>query len=856
MRTAKRIAIAWLLAVCAASGVAAQPIVVRATVDRNHVTLEDQVVLEVRVEGQLQSVDEPERPPMADFEVYFRGRSQNIQIVNGRMDASHTFTYLLLPKREGNLVIGPFTLKHKGQTYTSAPIQLTVGGTPPDAVHDDEVAERDLYVVARIDKQTAYVNEQILYTFSLYAAVRVSNLNYTQPGFEGFWVEKLQEGEKQYHKIINGRRYLVIEVQTAIFPTTSGTMQIEPGRLRLVEIAERSFRSFFDQGVEKVLRARPMSIEVLPLPVQGRPADFDGAVGEGLSISAQLDRTEVPEGEPVTLSVAVEGSGTVRTFSKPRLPDLPQFKIYDADSKTNVRALESVEGTRSYEIVLVPTQPGEYTLPPVRLSYFDTREAKYRSIETKPLELTAVRTAQTERMAQEGRPRRPQDIQVLGKDIAHIRTDVPVADTRTPLYARALVLAALPLPVLALVAVWFDHRRRLRFAQDVALARSTRARKAARKRLSTAAKLLGADKGGEFYTEIARAMQQYVGDKLNVSAFGLTHEALRRQLHDAGVREDERERLIQVLEHCDAARFAPGGMTKARMQDVLAEAETLLAQIEGRIEKRMKSGTAAAVALCVLVGTVPGTLRAQVTGEPATIQQGPGDFASPQQVLQEAHAAYERGDFAAAIQLYERAEALGVRNGPLYFDLGNAYFKSNRLGLAIASYRRAERLMPRDVLVHENLEHALSMREDKAVQPGVPFVVAWVRSVYRWLSLNEWFLVTSACYLLAAAFGILRIRRRGGAFLTRVALRTAIVLLILSGSMLATKVRSEQRVERGVIAVDKVPVTSGPGEDYTAEFWLHEGTEVVVEVERPDWLRISVNKELRGWVPAGSVEQL
>ncbi|MFQ5600628.1 MAG: BatD family protein [Candidatus Krumholzibacteriia bacterium] len=831
--------------------------------DRTHATLDDQITLDVTVRGRFKSAEQPRRPPLEDFEVYYRGSSQSISYVNGELSASHTFTYVLVPKREGKLTIGSFTLEHRRKEYSSEPIRITVGGRAPDTAGGPQ-EERTLFVVARADKERAYVNEQIIYTFYLYATVRVSNLNYTQPKFEGFWVEKLQEGDKQYYKMLNGRRYHVIEVSTAVFPATSGTLRIDPGKLRLMQVSERSY-SFFERGVERVLRSRPVEIEVLPLPNAGRPAHFDGAVGEDLTISAKLERTEVEEGEPVTLTVRVRGSGNVRTFSKPRLPALPNFKVYDADSKTKVRRLDRVSGTRTYEVVLVPREAGEYRIPPIRLAYFDTHDGRYRTVETKPFPLTAVRTARSQQMLSQSMPRQ-QDIEVLGEDIAHIRTDVAVSDQRTPLYLRGLFVVLLPLPFLTVVGALMVQRRRDRLASDVALARSSRARKVARKRLSEAAKFLAAGRGEEFYAEVSRALLQYSGDKLNVSAASLTHDGLRRHLFEAGANEDTRERLVQVLEHCDAARFSPGSFSETKMRDVLQEATALVMEMEQRWNRKGSRLTMMCLALVCGLCTFGDTAGAPVPIAQATETDRPGalhvgqepavEFMPPQELLKRGHAAYEAGRFDQAIEAYLRAENLGVRNGPLYYNLGNAYYKNGNLGLAIAKYRRAQMLIPRDRLLRANLEYVVSQREDKALQPPVPWPVTAARAVFSWLSLNEWVVVTALVYVLTCVIGLFMILHRNRRFAGRIALYTSVSLLVLSSATLAYKVHEERGVGRGVVAAEKVSVMSGPGQDYTIEFWLHEGTEVEIEVHRPDWLRVSIGGSLRGWIPKESIARI
>jgi len=616
-----------------------------------------------------------------------------------------------------------------------------------------------------------------------------------------------------------------------------------------MELLQRRNFSFFNRGIDRVLRTQATEVEVLPLPRSGRPADFSGAVGEGLRLTARLDKKEVELGDPVMLTLSVQGVGNVRTFAKPKLPEMSQFKSYDSDSKTQVRALDEVAGVRTYEIVLVPRESGALQVPAVKLSYFDTKQARYRELSTKPIELTVVETARSRRMA-EGTPQRQQDIEILGMDIAHIRTDVPISDTRRPLYTYGLVQAILPMPVLAIFGVVVVQRRRRRLAADAGHVRSSRAQKEARKRLQRARKALQDDKATEFYAEVSAALQRYVGDKLNVSAVGMRHDDFREHLAATGFSEDERERMVQLLEQCDAARFAPGGYTHARMEEVLQEVEQLLATLEegwNRNKRRSKGVTGFPVILLAM------SLAALLHSAPA-LAQGTPDFQGPDRVLAKGHAAYEEGHFLDAVWAYQKVEDMGVHNAALYFDLGNAHFKSGNLGAAIAAYRRSERLAPRDDLLRSNLDYVLSLREDKAVQAQWPWPLSAVRSVYQGFSLNEWFVIAAILYGFASLLLISRLIPRLRFRFLRISFVVTLSFLLLSSAALGGKVRAERFMQSGVVLTDAVTAMSGPGDDYTVEFTLHEGTEVQVEVQRPQWLRVSLGGTLRGWVPAHSIE--
>jgi len=845
-----------LLGLCVTAPIvqAQDAVTIRAEADRTSVTLDDQIVLVVTIEGRLRSVEEPEKPVLDDFDLYPRGRTQSMQIVNGQVSGSNAFTYVLVPKREGKFTIGPFTARIGGKTLRTEPITITVGGGPgvrgapaPATGEPAEREDRNVFVLARVDKQHAFVNEQILFTFYLYRAVQLSNMNYSAPDFRGFWVENLKDSERQSYKVLNGRRYLVTEASKALFPTTSGTLTIAPATLQVVELTNPFGFSLFDRGVERVLRTKGIDVQVAALPAAGRPPIFDGAVGEGLQLDVRCDRTTVEEGEPITMTIAVEGSGNVKTFSKPRLPDLPHFKTYDAESKTEATAVDRVYGKRTYEVVLVPRNQGEYTIGRVRMAYFDTREGRYRLLESNPITVTAQRSTNPSQTAESNVPVLQQEVQVTGRDLAHIHPDLRVADDLRPLYTRGIGMLA-PLPLLAMAAVAMRQRRRNLLASDVALARSTRARKLARKHLAAAQKHLASRAGEAFYAEVSRALLHYVGDKLNVSAIGSTHGALREQVRAAGAPEMLCDRFIAMLERCDAARFAPGSMGGERLREVLSEAEGLIVDLDGVLARR-RGRTAVATPFATLL--LASALAAAPGVGAQALERTTNEFTSPLELLRRGHAAYEAGNFVEAVNAYERAAGAGVRTGALYYNLGNAYFKSEQLGKAIASYRRAERLAPRDRELQANLAHVLARREDKAMQtPAMP-LIAVGQAFLRRMSLNEWILVCAALYVLASATVILTTLRGGRGWL-RVVHKIAIAAGITAILVTAVKVRTEG-VDRGVVGVPRLPVTSGPGATYTTEFSLHEGADVRIESRRDDWLRISVNRTLRGWVPASGI---
>ncbi|HEX5131009.1 MAG TPA: tetratricopeptide repeat protein [Candidatus Krumholzibacteria bacterium] len=242
------------------------------------------------------------------------------------------------------------------------------------------------------------------------------------------------------------------------------------------------------------------------------------------------------------------------------------------------------------------------------------------------------------------------------------------------------------------------------------------------------------------------------------------------------------------------------------------------------------------------------------------------------------NAAYEAGDYDTALQEYGTVAAAGVVNADLFYNLGNACYEAGQLGRAVVWYERARRIRPRDGDIAANLELTRTMLRDKqlVVNEGVVrrAALAW----HRKLSLAESVMIASALYGLLCALAILFVLRREpavNAFLRRmslfspgrlfglntgqdVALAMAVVCVLaglFAGSSFA-KLEARHERSRGVIVADEVPVYSGPSDDATLQFKVHEGTTLAVRESRGGWIRVELPGELTGWIAAATLERI
>ncbi len=219
---------------------------------------------------------------------------------------------------------------------------------------------------------------------------------------------------------------------------------------------------------------------------------------------------------------------------------------------------------------------------------------------------------------------------------------------------------------------------------------------------------------------------------------------------------------------------------------------------------------------------------------------------------------YEEGRFEQAIGEYEEILNLGVKNFKVFYNLGNSYFRQNQLGKAIASYRRALVLQPRDEDAKANLSFVKLFTLDKisAGSIGEEQKINPLSNMLRWFlnlwSVDEFALFASFFYTLSMALGILMIFKRSRRCL-RVVFVTLLIFLLIFGSSLFAKIYFDS-VDYGVVVSSQVEVRSGPGEDFILQFTGHEGLEFRVDEEAEGWYRILLPNGIKGWIPKEAVE--
>src|SRR5262245_56403436 len=394
MRALGRIAFLALLLALSAAAARAQEVQITATAEPNRVEEGEEVELRVQVTGTDRQPDQPPALPQIPGFVAASGPSVSsyFQWVNGRSSSSRTYSWVLIPQGKGPHSIPPIAIVIDGNTYRTPMLRVDVvergaagsggppagggggGGRPGSPFADPWTRRRlatppgtpaSLFVEAVVDKTEVYPGEQVSLQYKVYTQYELSNLALQdQPSYEGFWVEDIKPDDKYDARSVTRKEGTFMEytvLKKALFPNSSGTLTI-PALTFHFAARRRSndpFDSFLFQPTESLFRSsNPITIRVKDLPAEGRPPEFDGAVGR-YTLSVKSDRTDTKVNDAVGLKVEVEGQGNISTLAGPRLPALPDFKTYDPKVQETPHARAgTMVGKKTWEYVLIPLASG------------------------------------------------------------------------------------------------------------------------------------------------------------------------------------------------------------------------------------------------------------------------------------------------------------------------------------------------------------------------------------------------------------------------------------------------------------------------------------------------------------------
>ncbi|WP_455053731.1 BatD family protein [Leyella stercorea] len=800
----------------------------------------------------------------------YTSQQSSYQIVNGHTSRSSsiTYTYTLYAEKAGSYTIGAAHAKAGGKTIASRPFRIQVSGATRNNgssapnMHDDAVSpshssggrisSEDLFVKVTANKKHVHEQEPILLTYKVYTLVDLTSLDGKMPDLKGFHTQEIPlPQQKSFHiEKLNGRNYRCVTwSQYVMYPQMTGKMTIPSLTFKGVVVMQNRnvdpFEAFFNGGsgyieVKRNIVAPAIDIRVDPLPQ--KPADFSGGVGR-FSISSQLLNNTVKAGAPVTLRVVVGGNGNLKLIKQPVVTFPKDFDKYDpkVTDKTKLTT-NGLEGNMVYDFLVVPRNQGNYTIPAVSLTYYDTSSNMYKTVKTTPLTIKVE--------PGDGKGTSVTDYSAVQQtDIKPIKQGgYDTIDTEKLFFGSTSFLLWLLLPFVLFVAlVAIFHKKAVENA-DIVGKRGKRANKVATKRLKTAYKLLTAGKQNEFYDEVLRALWGYVGDKLNMPVEQLSRENTSDQLAAHNINAEIIEKFISALDECEYERYAPGS-AEGNMTKTYDSAMIAITEIDGVLRDKMvkrNSGDTVRIILLFVVLCFSGFVNASV--DTAKSQQGDSS--------ETAAAAYAKGDYQQAAECYTKLLKVG-ESAELYYNLGNCEYRLGNITQSIIAYERALRLNPGDSDTRYNLQFLRGKTIDKVVPVDEMFFVTWYHSLQNLMSIDAWAILAVSAFVLALMlilaylFGSNILLRKIGFFGALVGL-----LIFVLGLLFAYQRKvalSEHNI--AIVLTPTLNVKATPAESSSDAFVIHEGTRLTItDSSMNAWYGVRLDDGKEGWLPKNSVE--
>lgn len=578
-----------------------------ASVDRNRVAIGEQLEITFSLNGSGKNF---QPPAFNDFLVLSGpNQSTSMQFINGAMSQSISYSYILQPRSEGKYTIGAATIESGGKKVQSNSITIEVtkgspqqkqqqsakGGqqTTDDENLNKQIAE-NLFIKVIVDKFNVYQGEQITATYKLYTRVNIANSQITKvPALTGFWNQEIDIPKNiQETEVLNGVQFRVIPIKKyALFPQQSGTLELDPMEAEFVvqvqtrkrggDVWDQFFNDPFFGNVRNVnypIKSTPIKIMIKPLPSHNVPEGFSGAVGK-FSVESWLDKRETKTNEPVTLKVKISGRGNLKLIDPLKISFPPDLESYDPKISDNITTGTSlISGSRTFEHLLVPRRPGEQKIAPFNFSYFDPEKKEYSSIKSPEFLITVAKgtdyiSAPTTSLSKE-------EIKLLGQDIRFIKSGTTSFKKQGESFFGSLGFFILLLSPMFLFVGFISYIRHYeKISGDVIRLKSRKATKIAKRRLVHAEKFLSQKKREEFYTAVSQALWGYVVDKLGIPLSDLSQDSIKNTLTSRKVNEASIVKLINTINHCEFARFAPSS-DSLEMEMIYKDTIELITSIE------------------------------------------------------------------------------------------------------------------------------------------------------------------------------------------------------------------------------------------------------------------------------------
>jgi hypothetical protein len=491
--------------------------------------------------------------------------------INGKRSYSKTYSYFLAPKSQGTFSINQATIEIDDQIYKTTPLKIIITeavSKPKDGNSADYVASENVHLIAEVSKSNPFLNEAITIVYKLYVSNDVSITRSWQeldtPKFQDFWSQYIEEKREQqiYETTYQGKPYRYVILKKAVlYPQKTGELTIEPLTLDVPIDVQGNTRDIFGRRrmtrVNRTISAGKRIINVKPLPTEGRPDDFSGAVGN-FNFSVSVNKTMLDANEALELKIRTKGVGNLKLFNLPSLTLPSSLEVYEPvrDNKVAIN-IKGMNGFISDTYTIIPQYKGSYPIRPISFSYFDVTSAKYKTIISDEIVVKVQNGPVPNQLTEVNKSLSTEnDLSLTNNQFKYIKTSTKFISINDLVFFKTFKFwCLLSIPVVfipSLILIGNTRRKRL---NDIEGKRYRIATRLAKKYLSEAKNNIG--KQELFYDSLERALHNYLKAKLAIVTSEFSKEKIIELLTDRKVEKNVVSDFEGLLKSCEFARYTP-----------------------------------------------------------------------------------------------------------------------------------------------------------------------------------------------------------------------------------------------------------------------------------------------------------
>ena len=530
-------------------------------------------------------------PPKFDNFRVVGGPSQSIRNswINGKKSYSKTYSYFLSPTEKGSFEIGQASIEVDDEIYKTLPVRVTVTSAvdiPTDPNDPNYLADKNIHLVAEVSNKNPFLNEAISVSYKLYVSPDTGVNNWREleaPRYADFWSNNIDiKSLNVQNGTFKGKpyRYVVLR-RTLLYPQKTGELKIEPLTLDISVQVPSNRRDFFgnliSSSVNKTVSSGSSIIDVNSLPIDNKPKDFSGAVGS-FSFEIKSDKNELLTDEAFQLSLIVSGDGNFNLFEDPKISLPNSLEVYEPEKISNISVrARGIKGNINNKYTVVPINPGKYTIPETKFSFFNPVSAEYKTIYSDPIFIDVDGAYNSSLVSSDiNEKNRTNKIQLLENQFSSFKTKTKFSNVNERIFFNSnyyWILFIIPFIICFVIIV---SSKILRNYKSKKIDELKLARILTNKLLADSKALIGNKE--KFYESIDKALTTYLKTKLNLKNSEFKNEIINIKLQEMNLDKESIGLLFEIFENCQLARYTP--LNIDAMSDDYRKANQFIEQFE------------------------------------------------------------------------------------------------------------------------------------------------------------------------------------------------------------------------------------------------------------------------------------